>query len=128
MYLHTSGEPTPPSVITFLPIIPMNPSSQTCTFTFIQEQCKKFDINTPSVTFDQPLWLKATEIVVDNSMDMVVHLGGFHTMMSFLGSVGSLMDGSGLQDALNSVYGENTVKLLLGLFEVIFLFYLRIQK
>ena len=91
----------------------MNPSDYTCiysTLTFIADQCRKFNIKTPSVTFDQPLWLKATEIVVDNSMDIVVHLGGFHTLMSFVGSIGSLMDASGLSDVLQIIYGENTVK------------------
>ena len=63
-----------------------------------------------SITFDQPLWLKATEIAIDKSLNVVVHLGGFHTLMSFLGSVGTMMDGSGLASAPETVYGENTVK------------------
>ena len=113
----TAGDHVTKSVFTFLPIIPMNPSSYTClysTLTFIKEQYRKIDIITLSVTFDQPLWLKATEIVLDKSMDIVVHLGGFHTLMSYLGSVGSVMDGSGLKEVLQTVYGENAVKHMLG--------------
>ena len=35
-------------------------------------------------------------------------------MMSFAGSIGSLMDGSGIESILQTVYGENTVKHMLG--------------
>ena len=41
---------------------------------------------------------------------MVCRLGGFHTMMSFLGSIGTLMAGSGLSDALEVCYGPNAVE------------------
>ena len=98
---------------TFLPIINLNPSNYTCinsTLLFIIDQCKKNGIKTPSVTFDQPFWLKATEIIVDSSLNIVSHLGGFHTLMSFLGSIGNIMDGSGISELLHVVYGENTVK------------------
>ena len=94
----------------------MNPSNYSCIFftlSFIVDQCKALCVPTASVTFDQPLWLKATEIVVDKSINAVIHLGGFHTMMSYVGSIGTLMEGSGLADVLQSVYGENTVKHML---------------
>ena len=42
-------------------------------------------------------------------MNMVCRLGGFHTIMSFLGSVGKLMSGSGLSELLETCYGANTV-------------------
>ena len=42
-------------------------------------------------------------------MHVVCTLGGFHTMMSFLGSIGSMMKGSGLEEALVTVYGLNAV-------------------
>ena len=42
-------------------------------------------------------------------MNMVGRLGGFHTMMSFMGSIGTMMKGSGLEEALGNVYGPNTV-------------------
>ena len=38
-----------------------------------------------------------------------VRLGGFHQLMSFLGSIGSLMGGSGLRVALETVYAPVTV-------------------
>ena len=35
-------------------------------------------------------------------------------MMSFMGSIGTLMDGSGIASALQTIYGENSVKHILG--------------
>ena len=40
---------------------------------------------------------------------IVLRLGGFHTEMSFLGSIGHLMDSSGLQEMLESIYAPNAV-------------------
>jgi len=57
----------------------------------------------------QPLWLKAVEIIQAKSLNIVCRLGGFHTMMSFIGSIGSMMKGSGLEEALETVYGANSV-------------------
>jgi hypothetical protein len=55
------------------------------------------NIPKPSVTFDQPLWQKAVEIALsDVSLNVVCRLGGFHLLMCFLGSIGSVMSSSGL--------------------------------
>ena len=43
------------------------------------------------------------------SINMVYRLGGFHTMMSCMGSIGTMMKGSGLEEALGTVYGPNVV-------------------
>jgi len=65
----------------------------------------------PVVTFDQPLWWRAHTMVesVPELQPAVIRLGGFHTQMSFLGSIGHLMEGSGLQELLEVVYAGNTV-------------------
>ena len=42
-------------------------------------------------------------------MNIVYRLGGFHTMMSFMGSIGSMMKGSRLEEALQRAYGPNAV-------------------
>ena len=105
---------TPKSEVLLLPIIDLNPSDESCiysTLVYIQNQAEKLDIPTPCITFDQPLWLKATDIIKAKSMKIVCRLGGFHTMMSFMGSIGSMMKGSGLEEALEMVYGPNAVKL-----------------
>ena len=46
-------------------------------------------------------------------MEIVCRLGGFHTLMSFLGSIGFLMEGSGLQEALSGIYAKNVVPHIL---------------
>ena len=100
------------STISFLPIIDLDPNDETCiysTLLFVIKQAKKLKIVVPSVTFDQPLWLKATGIIEKANLDIVCRLGGFHAMMSFLGSVGNLMKGSGIEEFFSEVYAEHTV-------------------
>ena len=91
-----------------LPIIDLNPNDMSCVYSmlfFIEKEAKKLNIPTACVTFDQPLWLKAVDIVHSAKMNIVCRLGGFHCIMSFLGSVGHIMDGSGLVEALQCCYG-----------------------
>ncbi len=102
----------PRSEILLLPIIDLNPSDETCVYStllYIQGQAERLNIPTPCITFDQPLWLKAVEIIKAKSMNTVCRLGGFHTMMSFTGSIGAMMKGSGLEEALETSYGPNAV-------------------
>ena len=73
------------------------------------DQAKRFGVKTPCITFDQPLWLKATAIIHNENLPIVCRLGGFHTLMSFLGSIGKIMEGSGLEDLFSEVYAENSV-------------------
>ena len=44
---------------------------------------------------------------------MLLRLGGFHTEMSFIGSIGHLMAGSGLQELLETIYANNAVTHIL---------------
>ena len=44
---------------------------------------------------------------------IVLMLGGFHEEMSALGSVGTIMDGSGIKDVLSTVYAEGSVEAML---------------
>lgn len=47
------------------------------------------------ITFDQPLYLKSRDIIgavnINVDMHVVIRLGGFHTILSFLGSIGFIM-------------------------------------
>ena len=92
----------------------MDPSDYTtCLYSvlvFISNQAKYLHIETPVITFDQLLWLKSLEIVSAKSMQIVLILGGFHLMMSFMGSIGSQMKGSGLNDALQMILEANAVQ------------------
>ena len=91
------------SSVMFLPMIDMNPSDVTCvssTLHFVSEHAKQRGIANAIVTFDQPLWLKAFNIIQTQPANselrkVIVRLGTFHAEMSFLGSIGHLMAGYG---------------------------------
>ena len=100
------------SHVTYLPIIDLNPNDDQCiysTLKFIEEQSAFLNIDTPVITFDQPLWLKATDIIFSKHLNIVCRLGGFHLIMSFLGSIGKLMEKSGIEEALDNIYDPNAV-------------------
>ena len=84
-------------------IINLNQSVENHVYTtllFIQRQATSMIVATPSVTFDQPLSLKTCETVKPKQLDIVVQLGDFHTLMSFQGSIGAVVGGSGLDKLL----------------------------
>ena len=71
----------------------------------------------PILTFDQPLYWKGIETQLSKDDTSVLkkiafRLGGLHTTMSFLGSIGH-MTSSGLQAISETVYSENTVPYML---------------
>ncbi|KAG1656137.1 Solute carrier family 35 member G1 [Nymphon striatum] len=112
MQTFRSGDYPGQSEINLLPIINLNPSDMTCSYStllFVIDQCKKNNSGPACITFDEPLWIKATEIASKKSLDILCRLGGFHMLMSFLGSVGTVMKGSGLSECLQTIYGENSV-------------------
>ena len=77
------------------------------------KQAKQLKIEVPILTFDQPLWLKATEIVNALSLEVVLILGGFHTIMSFSGSIGDIMTDSGISECFGTVYGSTAISHML---------------
>ena len=95
-----------------LPVINLSATNMTALHSllcFVVEQSKNNKLPTPSITFDQPLYVKVSEIAMSNKMEIFVRLGGFHQLMSFLGSIGSLMEGSRLRRPLETVYVPLTV-------------------
>lgn len=70
------------------------------------------------VTFDQPLYEKSINILETKQTELSMvqaRLGGFHTVMSFLGCIGYIMSGSGLADVLALCYAKcSVVKMLNG--------------
>lgn len=86
----------------------MNPSHLTCIHSVLvlfSKQSEQLQIKAPVFTFDQPLWLKALEIVKAKSLPIVLILGDFHLMKNFLVSIGTVMRGSGLTEAFKAIYG-----------------------
>ena len=87
-----------------LPVINLSATNMTALHSllcFVVEQSKNNKLPTPSITFDQPLYVKAYEIAMSNKIEIFVRLGGFHQLMSFLRSIGSR--------ALETVYVPLTV-------------------
>ena len=106
------------SKIITLPFVDAPPSNYDTVLTFLIEAAKRCSENKQQhcfVTFDQPLYLKAREIIssIDPNDDphnlkcVIVRVGGFHALMSFLGSIGFIMDGSGLKEALSEIYSTD---------------------
>ena len=112
-----TGSHAPPAATAMLPLINMKPCDETClysTLLCIDAQARKLNMPTACVTFDQLLWLIAVEITKAAALNNIVcHLGGLHLMMSFLGSIGTVMLGSGLQELTGFVYGADTVEHML---------------
>ena len=65
-----------------LPLINLNPSDESCKYStllrVIEEACK-FDIVTPSVTFNQPLCVKAVKIIQTKDLIIVSSPSGFQS-------------------------------------------------
>ncbi|XP_061723992.1 uncharacterized protein LOC133530150 [Cydia pomonella] len=85
---------------------------------YAAEKCKQSDIDC-IVTFDQPLYQKAQEIV-KSSQDaliskIILRLGGFHLLMSFMGAIGKIMAGSGLREWWAKIYAIGSLeKMIMG--------------
>lgn len=112
----SKGGHAPKSKTVMLPIINLNPTNEACVYStlqFVIEQSKRLGIVTPSITFDQQLWIIALEIIMAKQLNIVPLLGGFHMLMSFYGSIGNIMDGSGISKLFHTIYGENATKHIL---------------
>ena len=118
--IHQGQEHPGKSSVVFLPMINMYPGDKTCilsTLAFICNLAHKHHAP-PIITFDQPLYWKAAEIITDapkssGLKNIVLMLGGFHTFMNLLGAIGTLMQGTGLKDIMEVVYGQNAVQHML---------------
>lgn len=109
------------SRILFLPFIHHPASNYNTIYTTLHcalKEAKNHGHTTCVITFDQPLYIKAREIVaaaLPNSelSRVVVRLGGFHLLMSYLGAVGFIMQGSGIKEILSVIYAPNSIDKML---------------
>ena len=107
-------EPFPgKSSVVFLPMIDLDPSDIYSTLNFVSKEARRHNSD-PVLTFDQPLYWKGRNIIQNEPDDsalksIVLRLCGFHTEMSFLGSIGSIMNNTGLSELLESVYAPAAV-------------------
>ena len=105
MFNVSVGEQDGKTDFTMLLIIDLDHNYYCCLFStlmFTVNQTKQLNIRAPWMTFDWPFWLKPLDILNAELFNVVPILGGFHTMMSFLDSTGTLMNGSGLSDCLET--------------------------
>ena len=112
----TSKEETSPvSTIKMLPIIYLKPTDPTCIYSrllFVIDKAAKLGIDAPSITFDQQLWIIALEIVLEKYLKILILLGGFYKIVLFFGSIGTIMDGSGI----SAMFKPFMVEMLLNTF------------
>ena len=109
-------EPFPgKSSVVFWPMIDMDPSDMIriySTLNFVSKEARRHNSD-PVLTFDQPLYWKGRNIIQnepdDSALKSDLRLGGFHTEMSFLGSIGNIMNNTGLSELLESVYASAAV-------------------
>ena len=102
------------SSIEYLPIVDADPNNLDTIYTTIMRCMSLSKRKAITITFDLPIWFKAMRIVIEKKLPVVVRLGGFHFLKSYLGSIGAIMSGSGLEDVLERVYkGSSTVEHIL---------------
>ena len=80
------------ATIKFLPAINLNLSDESCiysTLLFVEQQAQQLNFLSLSITFDQPLFIKAFKILKAKDTNTVIRLGDFHLLMSFLGGIGT---------------------------------------
>lgn len=110
------------SRIVCLPFLEHPPNNYDAIYTVLSYAAERIENKKQKVAFvtlDQPLYLKAKEIIHSTDdpklRNVVVRLGGFHLAMSFLGSIGHIMDGSGLKELFSEIYAPAFVdKILAG--------------
>ena len=101
-------------------MIPLPPTDISCVYSTLKyiENLAANIGRTPVCTFDQALWWKALQVLQSPHAligNFIIKLGGFHTIMSWLGCIGYVMAGSGLKEALECAYAEyTTVHMLNG--------------
>ena len=106
------------SHITITPFVNDKPNNLDTIYSagrYAQILAKKYNIQTVFVTFDQPLYIKCSDIVLnsDDLTRVVPRLGGFHLVMSYMGAMCTVMSCSGLQTMWEKVYAPKSVKHML---------------
>ncbi|KAJ8872560.1 hypothetical protein PR048_026166 [Dryococelus australis] len=103
--IHTGEISCSITAIEAVPFIYLDLSNRSTIYTallFAVEECKYYNQGSRIVTFDQPLYAKASEIIAASppgELDSVtLRLDRFHLLVSFMGSIGFIMSGSGIEE------------------------------
>ena len=111
--------PRPKTSIAYLTLLDMMPASPTTMKTSIISAKKLSKEHGQAVcvfTCDQQLYRITLNVLFDApdlAKDLFARLGGIHLLMSYVGSIGSLMSGAGLVEILEKVFG-GVLKMLSG--------------
>ena len=105
------------SSIGYCPLIKASPTEYSTIYTVmltIQKHMSKLNQKMSVLTFDEAIYSKAKEIqwkCGDQFDDVILRMGGFHIALNFLGVIGHLYEGSGIEDIFieAGLYGSNTV-------------------
>ncbi|KAL8588411.1 hypothetical protein ACOMHN_029580 [Nucella lapillus] len=112
-------QPQPKTAVVYSPFLDMVPAEPDTMKTAMVEAQRLTHLTGQEWTVftnDQQLYTEAVHITwVDREMfqQFIPRLGGMHMLMSFVGCIGSLMEGSGLEDILASTFA-GVPKLLTG--------------
>ena len=83
-------------ILPFINLDPNNPDTLYSALHYTQDLCEKYKLGIAPVTYDQSLYQKAAEIVQSPELNkIIIILGGFHLMMSYIGAMGHIMGGVG---------------------------------
>jgi hypothetical protein len=101
------------SSLDILPFINNDPNDLDTLYSslvFLQELSVKYNLGLCPVTADQPLYIKISEIILSspNLSKVFARLGGFHLLCSYMGSIGNIMKGSGLESLWQTVFAKNS--------------------
>ena len=80
-------------ILPFFNLDPTRPDTIYSALSYMQTLCEKQQLGIAPVTFGQPLFIKASEIV-HSSFDLdrgVIKIGGLHLIMSYKESIGAVI-------------------------------------
>ena len=109
----------PKSEVRYRPLInktPSDPSTMLTAMTDVEKKTEEAGQHQTVFTADQQLYRVCLDIIWSNPqrwMNFVPRLGGMHWLMSFVGSVGKLMEGSGLDKLMGAAFA-GVSKMLVG--------------
>ena len=103
------------SRIEILPFLNHNPTQPDTIYSalfYAQSLTEKYHLGMSYFTFDQPLYVKAADIIQASPdiTSIFVRLGGFHMIMSYMGAIGNIMSCSGLKELWETVYAPYSGK------------------
>ena len=119
--VNTGNHPGRASIF-FMHLKPTDPVCILSTMHFVVEHSSKYNM-TPVLTFDHPLYWKSMSIKEQQDESsalkkIVLRIGGFHQMMSFPGSIGYIMQVSGLQALFELIYAEGRINAMLNVKDI----------